>query len=144
MTLHDGELTIDAALVARLLAEQLPAYAGLPLRAWPSTGTVHAIFRLGDDLALRLPRLARWSAAVELEAAWLPRLAPRVSLGVPEPVAVGRPTAAYPASWAVVRWRPGAPYGAARVAAPDRPTACARCSFARHGSAPPPEAPCAS
>lgn len=70
MTLHEGELPIDAALVARLIAEQLPAYAGLPLRAWPSTGTVHAIFRLGELLAVRLPRLARWAAALEREVAW--------------------------------------------------------------------------
>jgi len=116
MTLHDGELPIDAALVARLLAEQLPAYAGLPLRAWPSTGTVHALFRLGDALVVRLPRLARWSAALEQEAAWLPRLAPHLSLGVPEAVALGRPTAAYPSAWAVHRWRVGAPYGTAPLA----------------------------
>jgi aminoglycoside phosphotransferase (APT) family kinase protein len=116
MTLHDGELPIDAALVARLLAEQFPDLADRPPRAWPSTGTVHALYRLGDDLVVRLPRLARWSAALEREAVWLPRLAPRVSLGVPEPVAVGRPTAAYPSAWAVHRWRPGEPYGVAPLA----------------------------
>ncbi len=112
MTLHEGELPIDAALVARLIADQLPAYAGLQLRAWPSTGTVHAIFRLGEHLAVRLPRLARWAAALEREATWLPQLAPRVTLGLPEPVALGRPTAAFPCAWAVYRWRPGAHYGA--------------------------------
>jgi aminoglycoside phosphotransferase (APT) family kinase protein len=134
MTLHEGELPIDAALVARLIAEQLPAYADLQLRAWPSTGTVHAIFRLGEHLAVRLPRLARWAAALEREAAWLPRLAPRVSLGLPEPVAVGRPAAAYPCAWAVYRWRPGAPYGAsppAAAAADEAAAAAALAGFVR-------------
>jgi aminoglycoside phosphotransferase (APT) family kinase protein len=111
VTMHDGELPIDVALVARLLAAQVPALAGRPLRTWPSTGTVNATFRLGDDLAVRLPRLPDWAAALERESTWLPWLAPRVSLRVPERVAVGRPTADYPCTWAVDRWLAGEPFG---------------------------------
>jgi aminoglycoside phosphotransferase (APT) family kinase protein len=114
--LHHAELPIDAELVARLVAEQFPAYAGLPIRQSSSTGTVHAIFRLGDRLAVRLPRLPRWAEALEREATWLPRLAPRVSLRVPEPVAVGRATDAYPCTWAIYGWLEGTPYGVARAA----------------------------
>ncbi len=111
MSLHDGELPIDAEGVARLITDQFPSYAGLPVREWPSTGTVHAIFRLGDGLAVRLPRLPRWAEGVEREVTWLPRLAPRVSLRVPEPIAVGRPSDTYPCTWAIHRWLPGTPYG---------------------------------
>ena len=109
--MHDGELLIDEALVARLLAEQLPEFAGLAVRSWPSTGTVNAIFRLGDHLTARLPRLQRYAVALAREAAWLPRLAPRLSLRVPEPVAVGRPTTEYPCVWAVYRWLDGVSWG---------------------------------
>lgn len=110
MTMHDGETPIDEGLVARLIADQFPAFAHLTPRAVASTGTVNAIFRLGDDLVARLPRLPSWAEALEREATWLPRLAPRVSLRVPELVAVGRPTTGYPSTWAIHRWLHGAPY----------------------------------
>ena len=113
--MHDGELPIDEALVARLLGAQLPELAGLGVRSWPSTGTVNAIFRLGDHLNARLPRLERYATALAREVAWLPRLAPSLSLRVPEPVAVGQPTTAYPCAWAVYRWLDGAAWGAGIV-----------------------------
>ena len=61
MKMHDGEADIDAGLVRRLVAGQFPALAGLPVTAFRSTGTVNAIYRLGDDLYARLPRMARWA-----------------------------------------------------------------------------------
>jgi aminoglycoside phosphotransferase (APT) family kinase protein len=122
MTMHEGELPIDEALVARLLAAQFPELAGLPLRAWPSAGTVNAIFRLGDDHVVRLPRLPQWAVALERESTWLPRLAPHVTLRVPERVAIGRPTAEYPCAWAVDRWLAGELFG---VGVADEPAAAA-------------------
>jgi aminoglycoside phosphotransferase (APT) family kinase protein len=109
--MHEGERPIDAALVARLLRDQLPQFAHLPLAAVRSTGTVNALFRLGDDLVVRLPRLPRFVAALERELAWLPKLAPRLSLRVPELIAVGRPVDDFPCSWAVYRWLDGEVYG---------------------------------
>jgi len=113
--LHEDELRIDAPLVRRLLAEQLPALAGLPLTPVPATGTVNLVLRLGDDLAVRLPRAARWAGSLERELTWLPRLAPLLPLRVPQPVAAGRPSADYPLPWAVVRWLDGEPYAAERI-----------------------------
>ena len=107
--MHDDELVIDAALVRRLLAEQLPDVAGRPLRE-VGRGTVNAMFRLGDDLAVRLPRTAEWAGDLERERVWLPRLRERISLRVPEPVAEGRPTDEYPLPWAVYRWVDGDQY----------------------------------
>ena len=107
--MHDDELVIDAALVRRLLAEQLPDVAGRPLRE-VGRGTVNAMFRLGDDLAVRLPRTAEWAGDLERERVWLPRLSERISLRVPEPVAEGRPTDEYPLPWAVYRWVDGDQY----------------------------------
>jgi aminoglycoside phosphotransferase (APT) family kinase protein len=63
--MHDGEVDIDAGLVGRLVAAQFPALGGLPVRAVQSTGTVNAIYRLGDHLYARLPRLPSWALALE-------------------------------------------------------------------------------
>jgi aminoglycoside phosphotransferase (APT) family kinase protein len=106
--MHDDEVEVDEALVRRLLAAQLPALAGLPLAVVEPWGTDNAIWRLGADLVVRLPRI-RWAAGqIDREAAWLPRLAPRLPVAVPEPVALGEPGDGYPYRWAVHRWIPGA------------------------------------
>jgi aminoglycoside phosphotransferase (APT) family kinase protein len=108
--LHDGEVDIDAALVRRLLASQFPRYCDLPVEEVQSTGTVNAIYRLGDDLCVRLPRVERWAGDLDKELEWLPKLAPRLRLAVPEPVAKGEPESKYPFRWAIYRWLTGAPF----------------------------------
>lgn len=113
--LHHGEVDIRPDLVRRLLAEQLPHLARLPLRAIEPAGTVNVVLRLGDDLAVRLPRAATWADSLERELTWLPRLAPALPLRVPEAIAAGSPSIAYPLPWAVLRWLDGEPYADAGI-----------------------------
>lgn len=108
--IHADEVDIDAPLVRRLLAEQFPQWADLPISAVHSTGTVNAIYRLGDHLCVRLPRVQRWAQHLDKEWHWLPKLAPRLSLRVPEPVGKGQPASSYPFSWAIYGWIDGQPY----------------------------------
>jgi aminoglycoside phosphotransferase (APT) family kinase protein len=105
--MHDGELEIDSDLVRRLLAAQFPRWAGLALERVGSFGTDLAIFRLGEELAVRLPRI-EWAADQPLkEQEWLPVLAPHLPLAVPVPLATGVPGEDYPWHWSVVPWLPG-------------------------------------
>ena len=108
--MHAGEADIRAGLVERLVAAQFPRYAGLAVRPVRSAGTVNAIYRLGDDLCVRLPRLRRYAAALEREWRWLPALAPALPLRVPAPVGLGEPDAWFPHRWAVYDWIDGQPY----------------------------------
>jgi aminoglycoside phosphotransferase (APT) family kinase protein len=110
MKMHDGEAEIDVALVRRLVAAQFPGLADLQVREVSSTGTVNAIYRLGDELYARLPRLPRYVASLEREWRWLPVLAPGLTLRIPEPVALGQPTAGYPFTWVIYGWIDGRPY----------------------------------
>lgn len=105
--LHDDEVDIDAALVARLLSAQFPRWADRPIQAVASSGTDNVTFRLGTELAARLPRTSWAAGQVEQDATWLPRLAPQLPLAVPEPVAIGTPGEGYPFSWGVYRWLDG-------------------------------------
>ena len=66
------------------------------------------MYRLGNDLVVRLPRTGEYSAALVREAEVLPRLGPLLPVRIPEVVAVGEPTEAYPSPWTVMRWIPGA------------------------------------
>jgi aminoglycoside phosphotransferase (APT) family kinase protein len=108
--MHAGEVHIDAALVGRLIAEQFPRWADLPIRAVRSTGTVNALFRLGGHLCARLPRVEEWAQDLGQGVALAPKLAPHLSLRVPEPIGKGHPTSSYPFSWAVYGWIDGRPY----------------------------------
>jgi aminoglycoside phosphotransferase (APT) family kinase protein len=105
--MHDDEVEVDDALVRGLLAAQMPTLAELPLVVVEPWGTDNAIWRLGKDLVVRLPRIHWATGQVEHEATWLPRLAPHLPVPIPEPVAIGEPSDDYPYRWAVHRWIPG-------------------------------------
>lgn len=105
--MHDDEVEVNVALVRRLLSAQMPHLADRPISLVEPWGTDNGIWRLGDDLVVRLPRIGWAEGQVTREAAWLPRLAPHLPVAVPEPVAVGEPANSYPYRWAVHRWIPG-------------------------------------
>jgi aminoglycoside phosphotransferase (APT) family kinase protein len=106
--LHADETETDVALVRRLLAGQFPYWADWPLEPVAASGTVNALYRLGDELVVRVPR-NRPELWIELdhELHWLPRLAPLLPVAVPVPVARGCPTEEYPHVWGVFEWLPG-------------------------------------
>src|SRR5215471_6939891 len=105
--MHSDELEIDEALVRRLLADQFPEWADLPLRRIEPSGTVNAIFRLGAELSVRLPRRDGPTKPASREFDWLPKLAPLLPVEVPVPVAQGRPSKDYPWFWEIHTWVEG-------------------------------------
>jgi aminoglycoside phosphotransferase (APT) family kinase protein len=105
--MHADELEIDEALVERLLAEQFPGWADLPVSRVEPAGTVNAIFRLGDELSVRLARREGPTEPGGKDLDWLPRLAPLLPLEIPLPVAQGRPSSEYPWFWEIHSWVDG-------------------------------------
>lgn len=105
--MHADELDIDAALVGRLVAEQFPEWAELLVREVRSAGTDNAMYRLGEDMVVRLPRLPGGARQVDKEQRWLPLLAPHLPLAVPVPLAKGTPGEGYALPWGVFRWLDG-------------------------------------
>ena len=105
--MHDDEIDIDEDLVRRLLASHAPAYDGLPLHRFASTGSSNALFRLGDDLLVRIPRQPGGTSTIEKERRWLPYVAPVVPVDVPEILVVGEPAAGYSEKWSIVRFLDG-------------------------------------
>ncbi len=102
-------LAINVELVRRLLEEQFPQYAALPLELVQPGGWDNRTFRLGQGLSVRLPSAERYVAQVEKEHRWLPRLAPYLPLPIPAPLAMGMPAEGYPWPWSIYRWLEGQP-----------------------------------
>jgi aminoglycoside phosphotransferase (APT) family kinase protein len=107
--LHEDEVAIDAGLVRELIRAQLPQLAGLDVRMVAAPGTDNVVFRLGEELSVRLPRKPAAVSGLLVEREWLPRLAAHLPLAVPEPIASGEPTQSYPFPWLVCNWVSGVP-----------------------------------
>lgn len=105
--LEDGRARPDRQLVATLIADQLPELPDLSLLPVEPQGWDNTTYRLGADYTVRLPTAPRYAPQVHREARALPHLARHVSIGIPEIVFVGAPTAVYPHPWSVRRWVEG-------------------------------------
>jgi aminoglycoside phosphotransferase (APT) family kinase protein len=120
VTAADGALAdparIDEALARRLLAEQFPQWADLGLRRVEQGGNDHRIFRLGDELSVRLPSAPGYVPQVRKEQTWLPRLAPHLPLPIPSVRGVGRPSRHFAAPWSVYDWIGGVSASIAPIA----------------------------
>lgn len=101
-----ADIAVSEGLVRGLLRSQHPDLAGLPLRH-AATGWDNVTYRLGSELAVRVPRLAAAAPLITSEQTWLPWLAPGLPLPVPTPLRRGMPAAPFPWPWSVVPWTPG-------------------------------------
>jgi aminoglycoside phosphotransferase (APT) family kinase protein len=116
--MHEHEVDTSAELVRRLLADQFPEWAGLTLAPVPSAGTDNALYRLGSDMVVRLPRIDWASGQALKEREWLPKLAPALPLAIPTQLALGEPGHGYPWAWSVYRWLEGESAALERMADP--------------------------
>ena len=106
--------TVDRAaitpeLVSRLLREQFPQWAHLPVQRVDADGIDNTTYRLGDSMSVRMPTGDWYSKQVEKEQRWLPVLAPQLPQPIPVPLARGAPGCGYPWPWSVYRWIEGEP-----------------------------------
>jgi len=118
MKMHADEVDTDPALVRRLLTAQFPQWANLPIAPVESAGTDNALFRIGDALVARLPRIAWAVGQAEKEIRWLPVLAPHLPLAIPVLIALGAPGEGYPWHWSVAPWIEGENATLDRIADP--------------------------
>lgn len=111
-----AEVEITEALIRDLLAAQHPDLADLPLTL-VANGWDNVMYRLGEDLALRLPRRAMSAPLIAIERTWLPTLATSLPLPVPAMLREGAAQGDYPFNWAIVPWLEGEPADMAPPAA---------------------------
>ena len=106
--LHEDELPIDVGLVRHLVDRAFPRYAADALAPVRNSGSSNALFRLGKDVLVRLPRQPGGGTTIEKEARWLPFVGPRLTAAVPTILGIGEPDLGYSERWAVTTWVAGA------------------------------------
>lgn len=129
------EFRFDQDLVRALLRDQHPDLAGLELRDVDG-GWDNQQWRLGEELAVRLPRTERAPALLLTEQTWLPVLANRLPLPTPAPVRIGTPSSLFEHTWTVARWVEGEPADRAPITRIDAAETLAEFLRALHDHAP--------
>jgi aminoglycoside phosphotransferase (APT) family kinase protein len=117
VTWPEADISLDEDRVRSLLLDQHPDLASMALVEYGS-GWDNTLWRLGDDLLVRLPRRMEAVALTTNEQEWLPELAPRLPLPIPTPVRVGRPTINFPWPWSIVPWLDGLPGDGTEITRP--------------------------
>lgn len=116
--LHANEIETSVAMVRKLLREQFPQWTNLSIAPVSSTGTVNAMYRLGEHMVVRLPRVDWATDGMDRELAWLPWLASRLPVAVPRLLGTGHPTEGFPWRWCVYRWLEGETPEVGRLSSP--------------------------
>jgi aminoglycoside phosphotransferase (APT) family kinase protein len=139
MSKPTAEIDLPIELVSDLVLRQHPDLADLPI-AEVASGWDNAIFRLGEYMAIRLPRRAAAAKLLEHEQRWLPLLQRQLPLPVPAPIRVGHPQNSYPWSWSITPWIEGETADRARLDS-DQGAVLATFLETLH-TTPPAQAPC--
>lgn len=104
--LPPAEVSISADLVQDLIRTQAPRWADEKI-SFVATGWDNEVYRLGDDLIIRLPRRGLGDSIGYSERKWLPKLAAETGLDITTEIFHGTPTATYPFTFSVTRYVPG-------------------------------------
>ncbi len=105
--MNDKSIMPTLDLAHKLIAEQFPEYAGLPITDVEKQGHDNRTYRLGSDMLIRMPTAESYALKVPKEQALLPQLAKRLSLSIPAPIKIGKRSADYPYPFSIYKWLPG-------------------------------------
>lgn len=100
-------IEINSDLAKKLIKEQFPKWANLPIYPVKESGNDNRTFHLGEDMSIRLPSAKRYVAQVDKENRWLPYLASKLQTPISVPIAKGRASEDYPWSWSIMKWIKG-------------------------------------
>jgi aminoglycoside phosphotransferase (APT) family kinase protein len=110
------KINITETLVQSLVAKQFPQWSHLPIQAVKNGGWDNRTFHLGKEMLIRMPSGAHYAGQVEKEQTWLPKIASKLPLAIPTPIAMGKPDEIYPWKWSINRWLPGEAAATATIA----------------------------
>lgn len=105
--MNDESIMPTLDLARNLIAEQFPEFSDLPIADVEKQGHDNRTYRLGDHMLIRMPTAADYALKVPKEQELLPGLAERLSLIIPAPIKMGKPSVDYPYPFSIYKWLPG-------------------------------------
>ncbi|MBO3731781.1 aminoglycoside phosphotransferase family protein [Glycomyces niveus] len=112
------DTAIDERLLRDLLEQQCPDLADLEVKSVDG-GWTNQMWRLGPDLAVRIPRRDDAPALLEREHRLIPDIASRLPLPVPVPTRLSEPSERFPYHWLITTWVHGTPADLAPITDPE-------------------------
>ena len=97
--------TLD--LARKLISQQFPAYASLPIVDVEKQGHDNRTYRIGEHILIRMPTAKEYALKVPQEQELLSQLAKPLSVSIPAPIKMGKPSADYPYPFSIYKWLPG-------------------------------------
>ncbi|WP_342638511.1 aminoglycoside phosphotransferase family protein [Orientia tsutsugamushi] len=94
-------------LARKLIAEQFPEYASLTIVDVEKQGHDNRTYRLGEHMLIRMPTAADYALKVPKEQELLLQLAKRLSVSIPAPIKMGKPSTDYPYPFSIYKWLSG-------------------------------------
>ena len=94
-------------LAGKLIADQFPEYANLPIISVEKQGHDNRTFKLGDTMLIRMPTEESYALKVPKEQELLPRLKSYFTIPIPEPIKMGYPSSDYPFHFSIYKWLEG-------------------------------------
>jgi len=102
----DAQIVVDTAHALVMVNNQFPELQAQTIKPF-GQGWDNTVFLINDEFVFRFPRREISAALLMHEVTALPYVAPRVSLQVPMPQWVGKPSSDYPWHFAGYRLLPG-------------------------------------
>ncbi|GGI78533.1 GNAT family N-acetyltransferase [Legionella impletisoli] len=103
----DESFNITPDLARKLIAEQFPEYAHLPITSVEKQGHDNRTYRLGTEMLIRMPTAESYALKVPKEQALLPKLAPYLTISIPAPIKMGAASQGYPYPFSIYKWLDG-------------------------------------
>lgn len=103
----EQNLNITLELAKKLISTQFPEYADLTVTEVEQQGFDNRTYRIGDDMLIRMPTAESYALKVPIEQQLLPKLAKHLSVAIPAPIKIGKPSEDYPYLFSIYKWLDG-------------------------------------
>jgi aminoglycoside phosphotransferase (APT) family kinase protein len=105
--MNEKSIILTPDLARKLIAHQFPKYSILQITDVEKQGHDNRTYRLGRHMLIRIPTAEKYALSVLKERELLPQLAKYLSINIPTPIKMGKPSADYPYPFSIYKWLPG-------------------------------------
>ncbi len=105
--MNDKLILPSLDLAHKLITEQFPQFSHLPVTDIEKQGHDNRTYRVGDHMLIRMPTAEEYALKVPQEQQLLPQLAKYLSLSIPAPIKMGKPSRDFPYPFSIYNWLPG-------------------------------------